>query len=296
MKSKKIVCFGEILWDLFPNGKRLGGAPYNVANSLKSLGADVYLISRFGKDTLGDKLLEQVKIKGVPTDYLQIDPTYETGKVIVSLDSKGSAQYEIKQNVAWDFIEPVTQAIELVNNCNVFVFGSLIARSESYKALNKFLNMAKFSVFDLNLRPPFYNKSLLEELMLKSDMLKFNDEELYQIAETLGSPFHSMDQHITFLSKKTNTKIICVTKGMYGSVLYYNDDWYYNSGYKVQVEDTVGAGDSFLATLIFGLLNKRPLQQSLDEASAMGALVASKSGANHNISEQDLNMFMGKDF
>ena len=84
MKSKKIVCFGEILWDLLPNGKRLGGAPYNVANSLKSLGADVYLISRFGKDTLGDKLLEQVKIKGVPTDYLQIDPTHETGKVIVT--------------------------------------------------------------------------------------------------------------------------------------------------------------------------------------------------------------------
>jgi len=179
-----------------------------------------------------------------------------------------------------------------VKSSKAFVFGSLVARGSSYRALQTFLEISNFSVFDLNLRPPFYENSLLIELMQQSDMLKFNDEELYKVADLLDSPFNSMDQHIHHIAKQTNTKIICVTKGMFGAVLYFEGDWYYNSGFKIEVVDTVGAGDSFLGTLIHGIVNENDLQNTLNRACAMGALVAGSSGANPNISENQLVRFM----
>ena len=254
MKSQKIICFGEILWDLFPDGKKLGGAPFNVASSLKNLGADVEFISRIGNDSLGKELLMKVKNHGVSISHIQKDAIYSTGEVQVNLNSSGVAQYEISKDAAWDFIEVLPETIEMVRSASAFIFGSLIARSKSFEALNSFLKVSKFRVFDLNLRPPFYNQSLLFQLMQQSDMIKFNDEELYKIANDMKSPFNSVNQHIEFIVKKTNVNIICVTKGKYGAVLYHKGDWFYNSGYKVKVVDTVGAGDSFLATLVNGLV------------------------------------------
>ena len=128
--------------------------------------------------------------------------------------------------------------------------------------------------------------------MNTASMLKFNDEELYQIADLLKSPYHSMDQHISYIAQKTNTELICVTKGKFGAVLYYKNVWYFNSGYQIQVNDTVGAGDSFLATLIHGIVNDNDLQKTLNRACAMGALVAGSAGTNPSISEVDLIEFM----
>ena len=292
MKSQKIICFGEILWDLFPDGKKLGGAPFNVASSLKNLGADVEFISRIGNDSLGKELLMKVKNHGVSISHIQKDAIYSTGEVQVKLDSSGVAQYEISKDAAWDFIEVLPETIEMVRSASAFIFGSLIARSKSFEALNFFLKVSKFRVFDLNLRPPFYNQSLLFQLMQQSDMLKFNDEELYKIANDMESPFNSMNQHIEFIVKKTNVNIICVTMGKYGAVLYHKGDWFYNSGYKVKVVDTVGAGDAFLATLVNGLVKNEPLQKTINYACAMGALVANNSGANPNITESELKSFV----
>ncbi len=185
------------------------------------------------------------------------------------------------------------KSLTLVNHSKAFIFGSLIARGYSYTTLKQFLNVADFSVFDLNLRPPYYNNNLLLELMSKSHMLKFNDQELYLIANLLNSPFNSMDQHIKFIAKETNTEIICVTMGMFGAVLYYRNDFFYNSGFKIKLVDSVGAGDSFLGTLIYGLLSDDTLQNSLDRACAMGALVCGSAGANPNISKSELMDFMG---
>ncbi len=294
MKSKKIVCFGEILWDIFDDGKKLGGAPFNVASSLKSLGADVEFVSRIGNDSLGKELLKKVESHGVSTIYLQEDPLYLTGKVYVNLDSKGLAKYEIVQDAAWDFIEALPKTIKMISSASAFVFGSLIARAKSFEALIFFLKVSRFSIFDLNLRPPFYNQSLLLHLMNESDMLKFNDDELYIIANGLKSPYNSIDENIEFIAKKTNTDIICVTKGKNGAVLYHHGEWFYNYGYKVKVKDTVGAGDSFLATLINGLIEKKPLQKTIDHACAMGALVASSFGANPAISMNDLYSLVSK--
>lgn len=295
MKSQKIICFGEILWDLFPEGKKLGGAPFNVASSLHDLGAHVGFISRIGQDKLGDELLQQVKKKGINTDHIQTDAKHETGKVLIRLNEKGSAEYEIKPNQAWDFIEVTSEAIALTSNADALIFGSLACRGKSYEALCFLMEHAAFSVFDLNLRPPFFTYTLLEELMQNANMLKFNDEELYQIAEMMGSPYHSMDQHILYLSKRTNTEMICVTKGMFGAVLFSRGKWFFNSGYQVEVQDTVGAGDSFLATLIYHILQETPLQQAVDRACAMGAIVAGSHGANPTISPKDLDAFMGNE-
>jgi len=292
MKSNKIICFGEILWDIFEDGKKLGGAPFNVTNSLKDLGADVEFISRIGKDFLGNEILKELKSRGVSTIFLQEDPIYPTGKVTVSIDSDGSAKYEIDNDSAWDYIEKEAKTVKMVSDASAFVFGSLIARAKSFEALNSFLKVSKFSIFDINLRPPFYNQSLLIDLMNKSDMLKFNDEELDIIANGLESPFNSIDKNIEFIAERTKTKIICVTKGKYGAVLYHHGDWFYNNGYRVKVKDSVGAGDSFLATLINGLIEKEPLQKTIDYACAMGALVANSFGANPTISMNDLESFI----
>ena len=128
--------------------------------------------------------------------------------------------------------------------------------------------------------------------MESAHFLKFNDEEIYQIAKMLNSPYHSMDQHIAYIAQKTKTEMICVTKGMFGAVLYYQGEWYSNSGFQIQVKDTVGAGDSFLATLIFGIVHGHNIQSSLDRACAMGALVAGSDGANPSISDKELFDFM----
>ena len=157
VNSKKIVCFGEILWDIFPNAKKLGGAPYNVANSLKELGLDVSFISKIGKDELGKQLLIELKKQKFPLKYLQIDSIHKTGKVIVKLDKNGSAKYEIIENVAWDFIQSYPEVLEMVSKADAFIFGSLIARGSSLNSLYDFLNNSKFRIFDLNLRSPFYN-------------------------------------------------------------------------------------------------------------------------------------------
>ena len=292
--SKKIICFGEVLWDHFPDGKKLGGAPFNVTNSLKNFGADVDFISRVGDDDLGNELLKLMQNNNISTDYIQVDPYHETGKVEVSLDSSGSAKYNVISDVAWDFIEPKEEIFELVKNSYALVFGSLAARADSFKTLDPLLDLAKFSVFDLNLRAPHYNLILIENLMKRSDMLKFNDQELLFVADSMNSPFSSIKEHVKFISEKTNTGIICVTMGSKGASLYHTGEWFNSNGFKVNVVDTVGAGDSFLATLVFNLICKNNVNDALEKACAMGALVSSHSGANTKISEDDLYEFIDK--
>ena len=272
----------------------IGAAPFNIAASIHDLGGNVQLISRVGKDSLGNEIIENIKAKGLSIKFIQSDNFHSTGRVLVALDKNGIAKYEIAQDAAWDFIEPTPTIINAVSEANAFIFGSLVSRSASKETLDTLLNLSKFSVFDLNLRPPFYTLETLTQLMIKTNMLKFNDDELYEIANALGSPYHSLDQHIVYLVAKTNTPIICVTKGMHGAVLYHHGDWFYNSGYRVEVKDTVGAGDSFLAILVLGLLQDNSLQSTLNDACGMGALVASSNGANPSITIEELATFVSR--
>jgi fructokinase len=158
--------------------------------------------------------------------------------------------------------------------------------------LFQYLENAKYKIFDVNLRPPHYQKDVLVELMQKANFIKFNDDELYEISFYLGSTYKNLEQNILFIAEKTKTKHICVTKGEHGAVLLYDNQFFYNSGYKITVSDTVGSGDSFLASLIHKLLIKTNPQKAVDFACAVGALVAQSKGANPKITEQEIKDFI----
>ncbi|MFT7073330.1 MAG: fructokinase [Patiriisocius sp.] len=289
----KVTCFGEVLWDVFPTHKKIGGAPLNVALRLKSFDNDVTMISSVGDDEHGKILLNYVLQNGVDIDHIQVNPKFKTGKVKVMLNEKGSASYDVNFPRAWDNIEISKKDIELVKKADAFVFGSLVARNDvSKRTLFELLNYANYKIFDLNLRSPYYSKELLIQLMNRADFIKFNDDELYEVSGYLDSKYRSMEQNIRFISQKTNTKHICVTKGHHGAVLLYNNNFYYNSGYLIKVIDTVGAGDSFLGSLISELLRKVNPQEAVDFACAVGAMVAQSEGANPVLLRSDIDAFI----
>lgn len=284
-----IVCFGEVLWDVFPSYKMIGGAPLNVALRLNSLENDVTIISSVGKDVQGEALLDDLKEKDLSTTSIQLTGSYKTSEVLVSIDDTGSASYTIEFPCAWDFISLNNATISAVQSSDAFVFGSLIARSEmSYTTLLALLDVAVFKVFDVNLRPPHYEISTIDTLMQKADFIKFNDEELFEICKSLGFQSTNVNKSVEFISKQTNTNKICVTLGAKGALLFVENIFYFNEGYQVQVKDTVGAGDSFLAALIHQLLENVSAQKAIDFACAVGAIVASSSGANPKISDQQI--------
>jgi fructokinase len=288
-----VVCFGEVLFDVFPTHKKIGGAPLNVAIRLASLGIKSQIISRIGTDDIGKELMEYIKEHKVNSDSIQIDNDLKTGEVIVQLNDKGSASYIINYPAAWDKIIETPEDEIIVKKADSLVFGSLACRDTvSQNTLFELINYAKYTVFDVNLRAPFYTKELINHLMHEADFIKFNDDEIYEISEHLQSPFHSLEQNILYIAEQTSTKHICVTKGSHGAVLYYNNQFYYNSGYKIKVADTVGAGDSFLAGLLSKLLAKEDPQKAIDFACAIGALVAQKEGANPKINKSTIDSFM----
>lgn len=284
-----ITCFGEVLWDVFPTHKKIGGAPLNVAARLQSFGNSVSMVSRIGKDEKGEGILQFFKDRGVNIDGVQVDAVEKTGKVKVILDEEGTASYDIMFPRAWDKIELSDTAKSIVSKSDAFVFGSLVARdSTSRETLYELLKLAKYKIFDVNLRPPHYSNAVLKYLMSQADFVKFNDEEIIEIANGLGFSSDSLEAIITFMANETQAKTICVTKGGKGAVLYMDNTFYYNSGYKITVVDTVGAGDSFLASIITQLLNKKAPQEALDFACAVGAIVASSAGANPEIKKADI--------
>lgn len=291
--NKKIACFGEVLWDVFPTHKKIGGAPLNVANRLKSFGNDVTMISAIGQGKSGTELMEFIKESGIDTSCIQVHNEYKTGKVNVMLNEKGSASYDIKYPRAWDKIRLTEINKAAVKNADAFVFGSLVARDESSKStLYALIEHAKYKIFDLNLRTPYYTKEVLFHLMEKADFIKFNDDELFEVSNYMGSKYHSLEQNLMFVAEKTNTKHICVTKGSHGAVLLYGGKLFYNSGFLIKVIDTVGAGDSFLGALISKLLQNAHPQDAINFACAVGAMVAQSEGANPMLSLSEIEIFM----
>jgi len=289
----KGVCFGEILFDVFLKHKKIGGAPLNVASRLKSFGIDVSMISAVGNDDNGKELIEYFKKLDVETNSIQIKENYPTGVVNVLLNEKGNASYDITYPSAWDKIRLSIDDTELVKNADFFIYGSLASRDESTKkTLRQLLEVAKYRIFDVNLRVPNYTEKTLIELMKLADFIKFNDDELFEIAKYLNSNHKSLEQNMKFIAKETNTDTICVTLGCHGAVLYYKGKFYNNCGFKVDVVDTVGSGDSFLASLISKLFSKVDPQEALNFACAVGAIVAQYEGANPEISQSEIEAFL----
>jgi fructokinase len=292
-KKLKGVSFGEILFDVFLEHKKIGGAPLNVASRLSSLGANIAMISGVGNDENGKILVDYLKNKGINTETVQVNDTYSTGIVNVILNEKGNASYDINYPAAWDKIETSVKNIAIVKDADFFVYGSLSSRdSVSRDTLKELLEVAKYKIFDVNLRNPHYTKSNVLDLLNEADFLKFNDDELNEICEDLNSNKKSLEQNIKFIAEKTNTNTVCVTLGSHGAVLYYKNKFYHNSGFKVNVVDTVGSGDSFLASLIIMLLNGKDPQYAINFASAIGSIVAQSEGANPVISQFEIDEFL----
>lgn len=292
-KKLKGVSFGEILFDVFLEHKKIGGAPLNVASRLNSLGAEVAMISAVGNDANGKILVDYLNKAGIKTDTIQVKDIYPTGIVNVILNEKGNASYDINYPAAWDKIETSTNNISIVKEADFFVYGSLSSRdSVSRDTLKELLAVAKYKIFDVNLRIPHYTKTNVLDLLNEADFLKFNDDELNEICEDLKSNKKSLEQNIKFIAEKTNTNTICVTLGSHGAVLYHNNKFYHNSGFKVNVVDTVGSGDSFLASLIIMLLTGKDPQYAINFATAIGSIVAQSEGANPIITSSEIDEFL----
>ena len=289
-KNYDLICFGEILWDIFPDREVIGGAPLNLALRANSYGLKVGIISRLGLDDKASSALTYLRSMQMDDSMVQTDNDWPTGYVDISIDKDGSASYNIKKPAAWDYIKLTENNLEEVRTASVFVYGSLAARNEvSRRTLLRLLKEAKLKVLDINLRPPDYDTEILKELMTAADLIKLNDEELYEICEELSIDTSDTHKAMISLASKMKAESICVTSGSKGAILLYDKQFYEHPGYKVEVEDTVGSGDSFLATLITELLlqGKGP-EEALKNAAAIGAIVASKKGANPVISISDI--------
>lgn len=264
---------------------------------MKTLGCDVAMISCVGNDADGIAIIDHVKSLGLDTASIVKSEEFPTGLVQVSLNDTGSASYQINYPSAWDKIVLNATTRKLVANADVLIYGSLVCRdSVSRLALEELLKNDIYKVFDVNLRKPHYSYDIIEKLMQSANFIKFNDEELFEIAAVMKSPFTSLEGNMQFMAEKTNSKAICVTKGKDGASLLWDGKLYHNNGYPIKVADTVGAGDSFLATLITLLLsnNSNP-QKAIDFACAVGALVAESVGANPEISFAKINELMQRE-
>jgi fructokinase len=289
-RENVIACFGEVLWDMLPGGPQPGGAPMNVAIHLKRQGLDPWLISSTGKDEEGNRLRKFLEITGLDLRYLQSDDLLPTSQVLVHLDSQRNATYEICEPVAWDNIKWDDKLQKLAAEVNLVVFGSLAARNETtLKTLLKFLeNSDALRRLDVNLRPPYDNHILVEELLHTSHFVKLNDEELAKIASWKGRQGGERDL-MSWLSKIYDCRNICVTRGSRGASLLHDGVFFEHPGFIVNAVDTVGAGDAFLAALIKNLLDGKSAGDSLDHACATGAFVASKPGAVPEYTIENIN-------
>ncbi len=294
MKTESVVCFGETLWDILPGEKVAGGAPMNVAIRLAAWGHSVQLISRVGHDEDGNRLLELLQQQHVDISLIQKDREYPSGKVLVTLNQSGNASYEIVQPSAWDAIEVTDRNQKAVAASKAFVFGSLVARSEvSAATLLQLCKSASKRVFDVNLRKPFVDIVLIKSLIQISQIIKLNDEELIELMPLLGyskinNTENELQTAMNWLRLFSGAETICVTRGAQGALLLHKQMNYAHPGYTVTVKDTIGSGDSFLAILLSGLLSNIPPDETLANACAVGALVATHKGANPSISEADI--------
>lgn len=276
--SSRVICYGEILWDVLPTGEVPGGAPMNVAYHLNKLGLSPLVITRIGKDERGQKLVELLESKNIPVLYVQRDKLLPTGVVHATPNELMEMKYDIVAPVAWDVIEWQEDFKVLFDAHTYFVYGSLIARNDtSRNTLFKLLEMPGTKVLDVNLRPPHYDEQLLSKLLSKANIVKMNHEELEYISSWSGN-FLSDEERIDAVRKEFNVDTVVVTRGAQGALMSVGGKLYEHSGFRVTVQDTVGSGDSFLAAVIAGLIAKHDPHEVLEFACAVGALVTSKKG------------------
>lgn len=278
-----VVGMGEALWDVLPEGKKIGGAPANFAYHVSQFGLPGYVVSAVGDDALGREIVENFTSKGL--NQLIAEVPYPTGTVQVEIDQAGIPQYDIKENVAWDNI-PYNDSLEaLAKRTKAVCFGSLAQRNVvSRDTINRFLDAMPQSddslvVFDVNLRQGFYNKEILCNSMSRCNILKINDEELVTVSRMFGYPGIDLQDKCWILLGKYNLKMLILTCGINGSYVFTPGNVSFQPTPKVEVADTVGAGDSFTAAFISSILKGRSVQEAHSRAVRTSAYVCTKKGA-----------------
>ncbi|MDE6443229.1 MAG: carbohydrate kinase [Muribaculaceae bacterium] len=278
-----VVGMGEALWDVLPEGRKIGGAPANFAYHVSQFGLPSCVVSAVGDDPLGDEILENFTSKGLT--HLVDKVPYPTGTVQVELDQEGIPMYDIKENVAWDNIPFTPELEEIARNAKAVCFGSLAQRNVvSRQTIAKFLDaMPKkddtLVVFDVNLRQGFYNKEILCESMERCNILKINDEELVTVSRMFGYPGIDLQDKCWILLGKYNLKMLILTCGVNGSYVFTPGHVSFQPTPKVEVADTVGAGDSFTAAFIASVLRGDSVEEAHSKAVRTSAFVCTQKGA-----------------
>lgn len=278
-----VVGMGEALWDVLPEGKKIGGAPANFAYHVSQFGLPSCVVSAIGDDALGKEIIENFTSKGL--DQLIAEVPYPTGTVQVEIDQTGIPLYDIKENVAWDNI-PYTEHLDaLAKRTKAVCFGSLAQRNVvSRNTINHFLDtMPKdddsLIVFDVNLRQGFYNKEILCKSMQNCNILKINDEELITVSRMFGYPGIDLQDKCWILLGKYNLKMLILTCGINGSYVFTPGNVSFQPTPKVEVTDTVGAGDSFTAAFIASILKGKSVTEAHTIAVKTSAFVCTQKGA-----------------
>ncbi len=277
-----VTGIGELLWDVFPEGRKLGGAPANFAYHCKAFGVESYPVSCVGDDDPGRDILQALATHYIDVSFIAIDSEHPTGTVSVEVDENGKPDYVIHENVAWDHIPLTEEMVTLAKRTDAVCFGSLAQRSKtSRRTIQEFLLATRsdcVKIYDVNLRQDFYSRDLIEEMLDLSTVLKLNDEELPVVADLLG--FSGREKGLLEkIALRYSLDLVALTKGHAGSCLYQKGRYSEHKGYDTNVVDSVGAGDSFTAVLTMGLLSNFDLDKISDLANKTAAYVCSQPGA-----------------
>jgi fructokinase len=282
MTKHTVVGLGELLWDMLPAGKQLGGAPTNFAYIASLLGHEGIPASRVGRDALGREALRHLDQLKLSTEFIQLDEEHPTGIVKVDVDKAGQPRFEISEFVAWDFFAWTHRWQELADRADAVCFGTLAQRSEhSRSAIHSFLLGSRpecVRVCDINLRQHFFSAQVVVESLKLATIVKLNHEELPRVMRMFDLEHRSEEESARQLLLAHDLKLICVTRGSHGSLLLSCDELSEHPGFKVKVADTVGAGDAFTAALVHGYLQGHSLPKMNETANRVGAWVASQPG------------------
>ena len=283
IQRNRVVGLGEILWDVLPDGKQLGGAPSNFAYISTLLGNQGIVASRVGNDVLGNEARERLATLGVTTEFLQSDQVHPTGTVQVSVDHAGQPKFEIAEGVAWDFLEWTTEWQGLAARADAICFGSLAQRGPSTRAtIRQFLTHAReeaVRIFDVNLRQDFFSEEILTDSMKMAEIVKLNHEELPRIMQLSGLDHRDEITSADALMDLHHLKMVCITRGCRGSLLINQESLNEHSGYPIRMGDAIGAGDAFTAGLVHEYMRGASLPEMNETANRVGAWVASQTGA-----------------
>ncbi len=280
-RSANVICFGEALWDVLPSMRSVGGAPINVAYHLKKLGVRAWPMSGVGNDPLGEELKSQIEDWGLPSDLICSVADRETGRSLVTV-LEGEPNFEVLKDVAWDYIDvPEIWPVEC-QPADALVFGSLSQRSARNRAVLDVMFVAMpnaLKVLDVNLRDAYEDHEQIWALARSADLVKLNDEEVQALMKTTPTRANAEDCARSF-QRQAGCETVCVTMGAQGAGLLRCDEWHWIDAVPVKVRDTVGAGDSFLAGLIYGLLiTQEDATATLRRSATLASFVASSDGA-----------------